>query len=163
MWVLEPCAAIPTYSVTASYRNSRPTLSATSFSVMKRCTSAKPEPNGSGSSGSIVRDNETARPVRILDAAATLTSSVMRLSVPVRSSSPQRPQFDKDVRYASIPAVVSPISSVVLSACVLEIPQCHAPRKAERPIPHAVAQAQPPSHPQLRSNFANCRYPPEQC
>ena len=40
---------------------------------------------------SIGRDNETARPVRIVDAAATLISSVVRLRVPIRSSSPRRP------------------------------------------------------------------------
>jgi hypothetical protein len=113
------CAPIPTYSVTASYRISRPRWSATSFSVMKRCTSAKPESNGSGSSASIGRDNETARPVRIVDAAATLTSSVMRLRVPILSSSPHRPPLDKLVRYPSTPAVVSPVSSVIVRAWVI--------------------------------------------
>ena len=109
----------PTYSVTASYRNWLPRWSSYSFSVMKRCSSAIPESSGSGLSASIGRDNETARPVRIVDAAATLTSSVMRLRVPIRSSSPHRPQLDKLVRYVSIPAVVSPVSSVVVRGLVI--------------------------------------------
>src|ERR1700722_18378963 len=83
---------------------------------MKRCTSAKPESSGSGSSGSIGRDSEIARPVRIRHAAASLTWSVIRLSVPIRSSPPHRPQLDKSDRYLSTPLAVSPAFSVTAAA-----------------------------------------------
>src|ERR1700749_759615 len=83
---------------------------------MKRCTSAKPESSGSGSSGSIGRDSEIARPLRIEDAAASLPSSVIRLSVPIRSSSPHLPQLDNSDKYVSTPTAVSPVFSVTAVA-----------------------------------------------
>src|SRR6202012_1162989 len=75
--------------------------------------------------------------------------------VPIRSSSPHRPQLDKLVRYASTPAVVSPVFSVAVRTSViwtLQLSSFHPRRLGLSHMPR------PPLCPQPCSNFAHCLY-----